>query len=122
MLLPAGIALRGLFLIDKDGVVRHQVVNDLPLGRSVDEALRMVKALQYLREERRSLPGQLAGRQCDDQADPGWQQRVLWLRVLRLRSHHQSQRSERRQQVLLPRVRDFFRRCHGSKNTRTFGF
>ena len=47
VLLDAGIALRGLFLIDKDGVVRHQVVNDLPLGRSVDEALRMVKALQY---------------------------------------------------------------------------
>lgn len=47
VLLPGGIALRGLFLIDKQGVVRHQVVNDLPLGRSVDEALRMVKALQY---------------------------------------------------------------------------
>jgi peroxiredoxin (alkyl hydroperoxide reductase subunit C) len=47
VLLPAGIALRGLFLIDKAGVVRHQVVNDLPLGRSVDEALRMVKALQF---------------------------------------------------------------------------
>lgn len=47
VLLPGGIALRGLFLIDKNGVVRHQVVNDLPLGRSVDEALRMVQALQY---------------------------------------------------------------------------
>jgi alkyl hydroperoxide reductase subunit AhpC len=47
VLLPGGIALRGLFLIDKEGKVRHQVVNDLPLGRSVDEALRMVKALQY---------------------------------------------------------------------------
>lgn len=47
VLLPGGISLRGLFLIDKEGVVRHQVVNDLPLGRSVDEALRMVKALQY---------------------------------------------------------------------------
>lgn len=47
VLLPSGIALRGLFLIDKAGVVRHQVVNDLPLGRSVDEALRMVKALQF---------------------------------------------------------------------------
>lgn len=47
VLLPDGIALRGLFLIDKEGVVRHQVINDLPLGRSVDEALRMVKALQY---------------------------------------------------------------------------
>lgn len=47
VLLPAGIALRGLFLIDKNGIVRHQVVNDLPLGRSVDETLRMVQALQY---------------------------------------------------------------------------
>ena len=54
--------LRGLFLIDKDGVVRHQVVNDLPLGRSVDEALRMVQALQYFEAARRSLPGQLEGR------------------------------------------------------------
>ncbi len=42
-----GIAYRGLFLIDKAGKVRHQVVNDLPLGRSVDEALRMVDALQH---------------------------------------------------------------------------
>lgn len=47
VLLPNGIALRGLFLIDKAGVVRHQVVNDLPLGRNVDEALRMVEALQF---------------------------------------------------------------------------
>jgi peroxiredoxin (alkyl hydroperoxide reductase subunit C) len=43
----AGIAYRGLFLIDRQGVVRHQVVNDLPLGRSVDEALRMVDALIF---------------------------------------------------------------------------
>lgn len=41
------IAYRGLFLIDKEGVVRHQLINDLPLGRNVDEALRMVDALQY---------------------------------------------------------------------------
>ena len=41
------VAYRGLFLIDKTGVVRHQVVNDLPLGRSVDEALRMVDAVQF---------------------------------------------------------------------------
>ncbi|OHB76251.1 MAG: thioredoxin peroxidase, partial [Planctomycetes bacterium RBG_16_64_10] len=47
VLLPGGIALRGLFLIDQAGIVRHQVINDLPLGRSVGEALRMVKALQY---------------------------------------------------------------------------
>jgi len=47
VLLEGGIALRGLFLIDKEGVVRHQLVNDLPLGRSVAEALRTVEALQY---------------------------------------------------------------------------
>ncbi len=41
------IAFRGLFLIDKGGIVRHQLINDLPLGRNVDEALRMVDALQY---------------------------------------------------------------------------
>jgi len=41
------IAYRGLFLIDREGVVRHQLVNDLPLGRSVDEALRIVDALQF---------------------------------------------------------------------------
>ncbi|MEA1897202.1 MAG: peroxiredoxin [Bacteroidota bacterium] len=40
-------AYRGLFLIDKAGIVRHQIVNDMPLGRSVDEALRMIDALQY---------------------------------------------------------------------------
>jgi peroxiredoxin (alkyl hydroperoxide reductase subunit C) len=43
----AGIALRGLFLIDKEGVVQHQVVNNLPLGRNVDEVLRLVDALQF---------------------------------------------------------------------------
>jgi alkyl hydroperoxide reductase subunit AhpC len=48
VLLPGGICLRGLFLIDEAGVVKHQVVNDLPLGRSVDEALRMVQALQFV--------------------------------------------------------------------------
>lgn len=42
-----GIAFRGLFLIDPNGVVRHQVINDLPLGRSVDEVLRMVDALNF---------------------------------------------------------------------------
>ena len=47
VLLPDGIALRGLFLIDKEGIIRHAVVNDLPLGRNVGEALRMVDALQF---------------------------------------------------------------------------
>ncbi len=49
-------AYRGLFLIDKNGVVRHQVVNDMPLGRSVDEALRMVDALQYFEENGEVCP------------------------------------------------------------------
>lgn len=43
----AGVALRGTFLVDKEGVVQHQVVNNLPLGRNVDELLRMVDALQF---------------------------------------------------------------------------
>lgn len=47
VLLDSGIALRGLFLIDRDGIVRHQVVNDLPLGRNVNEALRILHALQF---------------------------------------------------------------------------
>ena len=48
ILLPGGVALRGLFLIDTKGVVRHSVINDLPLGRSVGEALRMLDALQFV--------------------------------------------------------------------------
>ena len=56
VLLDGGVALRGLFLIDKEGTVRHQVVNDLPLGRSVDEALRMVKALQYFEKNGEVCP------------------------------------------------------------------
>ncbi|MDP4240030.1 MAG: peroxiredoxin [Bacteroidota bacterium] len=43
-------AYRGLFLIDKQGIVRHQVVNDMPLGRSVDEVLRMIDSLQFTEE------------------------------------------------------------------------
>lgn len=47
VLLPGGVALRGSFLIDKHGIVQHQVINNLPLGRNVDEMLRMVDALQF---------------------------------------------------------------------------
>ncbi|MDP2060231.1 MAG: peroxiredoxin [Flavobacteriaceae bacterium] len=50
VLLPNGIALRGLFLIDRCGIVRHGLVNDLPLGRNVDEAIRMVDALQFFEQ------------------------------------------------------------------------
>jgi peroxiredoxin (alkyl hydroperoxide reductase subunit C) len=45
-----------LFLIDKNGVVRHQIINDLPLGRSIDEALRMVDALQFYEENGEVCP------------------------------------------------------------------
>jgi peroxiredoxin (alkyl hydroperoxide reductase subunit C) len=47
VLFDESVALRGLFLIDKEGVIRHSVINDLPLGRNVDEALRMLDALQF---------------------------------------------------------------------------
>lgn len=50
------IAYRGLFLIDKEGVVRHALVNDLPLGRNVDEALRMVDALNFFEENGEVCP------------------------------------------------------------------
>ncbi len=49
-------AYRGLFLIDKEGTVRHQVVNDMPLGRSIDETLRMVDALQFFEENGEVCP------------------------------------------------------------------
>jgi peroxiredoxin (alkyl hydroperoxide reductase subunit C) len=50
------IAYRGLFLIDKQGIVRHQLINDLPLGRNVDEVLRMVDALQFTEENGEACP------------------------------------------------------------------
>jgi peroxiredoxin (alkyl hydroperoxide reductase subunit C) len=56
VLLNDSVALRGLFLIDKEGVIRHAVVNDLPLGRNVDEALRMLDALQYFEENGEVCP------------------------------------------------------------------
>ncbi|MBF0263551.1 MAG: peroxiredoxin [Magnetococcales bacterium] len=56
VLLGAGIALRGSFLIDRQGIVRHQVVNDLPLGRNIDEMLRLVDALQFTEEHGEVCP------------------------------------------------------------------
>lgn len=52
----AGVALRGSFLIDKDGVIQHMVINNLPLGRNVDEMLRMVDALQFTEEHGEVCP------------------------------------------------------------------
>ena len=51
-----GIAYRGLFLIDEKGIVRHQIVNDLPLGRSVNEVLRMVDALNFFEKNGEVCP------------------------------------------------------------------
>jgi peroxiredoxin 2/4 len=50
------IAFRGLFLIDKNGIIQHQVVNNFPLGRSIDEAIRMVDALQHFEENGEVCP------------------------------------------------------------------
>jgi peroxiredoxin (alkyl hydroperoxide reductase subunit C) len=52
----APVAYRGTFLIDKEGKIRHSVVNDLPLGRSIDESLRMVDALQYFEKHGEVCP------------------------------------------------------------------
>jgi peroxiredoxin (alkyl hydroperoxide reductase subunit C) len=53
---PAGVALRASFLIDKAGIVQHQVVNNLPLGRNIDEMLRLVDALQFTEEHGEVCP------------------------------------------------------------------
>jgi peroxiredoxin 2/4 len=53
---PDGVALRASFLIDKEGIVQHQVVNNLPLGRNVDEMLRMVDALTFFEENGEVCP------------------------------------------------------------------
>ncbi len=56
VLVERTVALRGLFLIDREGVVRHCVINDLPLGRNVDEAIRMVDALQFTEQHGEVCP------------------------------------------------------------------
>ncbi len=66
----AGVALRGSFLIDKAGLVRHQVVNDLPLGRNIDEMLRMVDAMQFHEEYGEVCPAQWAKDKAAMQATP----------------------------------------------------
>ena len=56
VLYEEAVSLRGSFLIDRDGIVRHQVVNDLPLGRNIDEMLRMIDALQFYEEHGEVCP------------------------------------------------------------------
>ena len=53
---PDGVALRASFLIDRDGIVQHQVVNNLPLGRNIDEMLRVIDALQFTEEHGEVCP------------------------------------------------------------------
>ncbi len=53
---PDGVAMRASFLIDKEGIIQHQVVNNLPLGRNVDEMMRMVDALQFAEEHGEVCP------------------------------------------------------------------
>ncbi len=56
VLLDSGVALRGSFLIDKDGTIRHAVINDLPLGRNIDEMIRMVDAMLFTNEHGEVCP------------------------------------------------------------------
>lgn len=56
VLVNNAVALRGTFLIDQQGIVRHQVVNDLPLGRNIDEAIRMVDALKFFQDHGEVCP------------------------------------------------------------------
>lgn len=56
VLINDAVALRGTFLIDRDGKIRHYVINDLPLGRNVDESIRMVEALQFHEENGEVCP------------------------------------------------------------------
>ncbi|MCP4446745.1 MAG: peroxiredoxin [Myxococcales bacterium] len=60
VLFNESIALRGLFLIDREGIIRHSVVNDLPLGRNIDEAIRMLDALQFTEEHGEVCPANWA--------------------------------------------------------------
>lgn len=65
-----GVALRGSFLIDKNGVVQHQVVNNLPLGRDIDEMLRVIDALQFTEEHGEVCPAGWKKGKAGMQADP----------------------------------------------------
>jgi len=78
----AGVAFRGSFLIDKTGLVRHQVVNDLPLGRNVDEMLRMVDALQFTEKHGEVCPAGWTHGQEGMQATPAGVAKYL-------KDHHQ---------------------------------
>jgi peroxiredoxin 2/4 len=77
VLLPGGVALRGTFLIDRNGVVQSQHVNNLPLGRNVDEALRLVDALQFNEEHGEVCPAGWQKGKAGMKADPAGVARYL---------------------------------------------
>ena len=66
----AGIAFRGLFLIDTNGIVQHQLINNLPLGRNINEALRMVDALQFHEKNGEVCPANWSEGSDGMKADP----------------------------------------------------
>jgi alkyl hydroperoxide reductase subunit AhpC len=70
LLEEAGVALRGLFLIDKGGILRHALINDLPLGRSVDEAVRVLDALQHFEQNGEVCPANWTKGQQAMKPDP----------------------------------------------------
>ncbi len=70
LLEEAGVALRGLFLIDKEGILRHALVNDLPLGRSIDEAVRVLDALQHFENNGEVCPANWTPGADSMQPDP----------------------------------------------------
>jgi peroxiredoxin (alkyl hydroperoxide reductase subunit C) len=70
LLEDAGVALRGSFLIDTDGTVRHAVINDLPLGRNIDEMLRMIDAMHFTNEHGEVCPAGWHKGQEGMKADP----------------------------------------------------
>ena len=72
VLINDAVALRGAFLIDREGVVQHQVINNLPLGRNIDEMLRMVDALQFTEENGEVCPaGWKEGKDAMDPSSDG---------------------------------------------------
>ncbi len=70
VLLDGGVALRGSFLIDTDGTIRHAVINDLPLGRNIDEMLRMIDAMHFTNEHGEVCPAGWHKGQEGMKADP----------------------------------------------------
>ncbi len=70
VLLEGGVALRGSFLIDTDGTIRHAVINDLPLGRNIDEMIRMIDAMHFTNEHGEVCPAGWHKGQEGMKADP----------------------------------------------------